>query len=228
MNSTTGKILRQIAVILLGLTAAMNLLGGAGTSCAAFLTKQYPPMWALYDYRWLYQFLMITTIAIGVAGIWAMMGLIKRKEKGFRNVLIILVIGTVLGGIHMAASLILRGKAVPANVKLYTNLFTLILFLILRLPGIWEKINFSGPADKGENSLSGGLAAILSGTLVLTTFIWAGPSHTYQGVNWVFVLDNLLMGFGALLLVGGIGLMIHWMVISLRAEHKKSIETTTS
>lgn len=228
MNQKNGKILRSVAVILLGLTAAMNLLGGAGTTCAAFLTKQYPPMWALNDYRWLYQFLVFATIATGVAGIWAMMSLIKRDEKGFRNALIILVIGTILGGIHMTASLILRGKAVPANVKLYINLITLILFIILRLPGVWEKINFSGPADKGENSLSGGLTAILSGTLILTTFIWSGPSHTYEGVNWVFVLDKLLLVSGVLSLLIGIGLIIHWLVVVFELKRAALTETTSS
>src|SRR5574340_778018 len=32
----TGKILRILAIILFGLTTAMNLLGGIGTSCVAF------------------------------------------------------------------------------------------------------------------------------------------------------------------------------------------------
>jgi hypothetical protein len=44
MNSRIGKALRIIAVILMGLNAAMNLLGGIGTVCAAFLTEKYPPM----------------------------------------------------------------------------------------------------------------------------------------------------------------------------------------
>lgn len=215
-------------MIFLGLTATMNLLGGTGTVCAAFLTKQYPPMWALYDYRLLYQILMITTIATGIAGIWALMGLVRRKENGFRNALIILAIGAVLGGVHVAASLILRGKAVPANVKLYLNIITLVLFLILRLPGVWEKINFNGPADKGENSLSGGLAAIISGGITLSTFIWAGPSHTYQGVNWVLVLDKLLVEFGLLLLIGGIGLIIHWLLLVHHSERTSPIESITS
>jgi hypothetical protein len=228
VNSKSGKTLRVIAVVFLGLTATMNLLGGAGTVCAAFLTKQYPPMWSLYEYRWLYQILMITTIAIGVAGIWALMGLVRRKEYSYRNALILLIIGTVLGGIHVGASLILRGKAVPANMKLYINILTLILFLIMRLPGIWEKINFSGPGDKGEGSLSGGLAAIISGVVTLTTFIWAGPSHTYQGVNWVELFDILILGFGLLMLLGGIGLIAHWLVFVIRSQHTSRIQSPTS
>ena len=55
MNDRKGKALRTIAIIFMGLTAAMNVLGGAGTVCAAFLTKQFPPMWVFMDYQLLYQ-----------------------------------------------------------------------------------------------------------------------------------------------------------------------------
>ena len=36
MNDKTSKVLRATVIIFMGLTAAMNLLGGAGTICAAF------------------------------------------------------------------------------------------------------------------------------------------------------------------------------------------------
>jgi len=81
MNDKTGKTLRIIAIIFMGLAAAMNLLGGIGTVCAAFLTKQFPPMWALLDYQWLYQVLMIVTIIIGIAGVWGTIILTKGKEN---------------------------------------------------------------------------------------------------------------------------------------------------
>ena len=35
--SNIGKILWVVAIIFMGLTATMNLLGGTGTVCAAFL-----------------------------------------------------------------------------------------------------------------------------------------------------------------------------------------------
>ena len=47
------KALRVIAIILLGMTAAMNLLGGAGTYCAAFSSNVGYRMAfkAIMDYR---------------------------------------------------------------------------------------------------------------------------------------------------------------------------------
>jgi hypothetical protein len=184
-------------------------------------------MWDLYDYRLLYQILMITTILLGLAGIWALVRLIQRKEESYKNALIILVIGTILGAVQMGASLYLRGKAVPANMKLYTNLLTLIIFLVIRLPGIWEKINFTGPGDKGEGSLSGGLAAFTSGLVTLSIFFWAGPSHTYLGVNWVELFDQIILGFGLLLTIGGIGLIAQWLALVIQAAYPKIIRKST-
>jgi len=70
MEQSSGKGLRIFAIVFMGMTAAMNILGGIGTVCAAFLTKDFPPMWVFYDYQWQYQVLMITTILIGIAGTW--------------------------------------------------------------------------------------------------------------------------------------------------------------
>ncbi len=58
-----GKVLRVIAILLLGMTAAMNLLGGAGTFCAAFSNNVGYRMAfkAIMDYRWIYQIVMVTT-----------------------------------------------------------------------------------------------------------------------------------------------------------------------
>jgi len=97
MNDKSGRTLRIIAIVFMGLTAAMNILGGIGTVCAAFLTKQFPPMWALLDYQWLYQSLMIATIIVGIAGVWATIVLIRGRATAYRNALIVLVIGTILG-----------------------------------------------------------------------------------------------------------------------------------
>ncbi len=153
MNDTTGKVLRTVGIVFFGLTTAMNLLGGIGTSCAAFLTKQYPPYWALIkeDMQWLYQGLVITTVIIGLAGIWVIIKLIRGKKNAFRNALIVLVIGTILAGIQYYYSLQLFGKAAPANVKFFTNVITLLLFLVFLIPGIKQRVNFSkneGGADK--------------------------------------------------------------------------------
>jgi hypothetical protein len=100
----------------------------------------------------------------------------------------------------------IRGAAAPANVKFYINLVTLIFFLVLSIPGLKEKVDFThggSASDKG----AGGMAAILSAGMTLSAFYWAAPSHTYQGVNWVELLDLSLFVLGFGFLAVGIGLV---------------------
>lgn len=69
----SGKLIKLVAIILFGLTSAMNLLGGAGTSCVAFSNNVGYRMAfkQLMDVRWLYQLFVVTTVIIGIVGIWA-------------------------------------------------------------------------------------------------------------------------------------------------------------
>jgi hypothetical protein len=204
MNDKTGRTLRIIAIIFMGLTAAMNILGGIGTVCAAFLTKQFPPMWALLEYQWLYQSLMITTIIVGIAGVWATIVLIRGRATAYRNALIVLVIGSVLGAIQYYASMTLRGSATPANMKFFINALTLLFFLLLKLPGLRDRVDFTKPGDEETQAATVGLTAVVTGLFVLTTSIWAGPSHSIEGENWVLVLQGQLVATGILLTIVGV------------------------
>lgn len=204
MNDKTGRTLRIIAIIFMGLTAAMNILGGIGTVCAAFLTKQFPPMWALLEYQWLYQSLMITTIIVGIAGVWATIVLIRGRATAYRNALIVLVIGSVLGAIQYYASMTLRGSATPANMKFFINALTLLFFLLLKIPGLRDRVDFTKPGDEETQAATVGLTAVVTGLFVLTTSIWAGPSHSIEGENWVLVLQGQLVATGILLTIVGV------------------------
>ena len=217
MNDKTGKTLRIIAIIFMGLAAAMNLLGGIGTVCAAFLTKQFPPMWALLDYQWLYQVLMIVTIIIGIAGVWGTIILTKGKENAYRNALIILVLGTLFGAIQYFASLALRGKATPANMKFFLNAFTLLLFLVLGLPGLRDRVHFT-KTDSETQSTAAGLTAIVTGLVTISVYLWAGPSHTFENSNWVLVLDGQLLGTGALLMIAGVVTLLRRKIAHQKEE----------
>ena len=214
MNTRTGKVLRAIGIFFFGLSTIMNLLGGIGTSCAAFLTDQYPSFLTLINenMQWLYQGLVITTVLIGLAGIWVLIELIRCRENGFRNALIVLVIGTVLAGIQYYYSLQLFGRAAPANMKFYFNLIALILFLIFLIPGVRERVNFSMSEGSMDINTSGGLAAITMGVILLATPLWAGPSHTYQGVNWVHLLQVELNISGILLTGAGVALLARVLI----------------
>jgi len=220
MNDRTGKVLRSVGLIFFGLATAMNLLGGIGTTCAAFLTRQYPPYWALIkqDMQWLYQGLVITTVLIGLVGIWVLIELIRGKKNAFRNALIVLVIGTILSGIQFYYSMQLFGKATPANVKFFSNALTLILFLIFLIQGVRQKVSFTKHEGGTDKETAGGLAAIMVGILLLTTPIWAGPSHTYQGMNWVHLLQTELNISGILLTGGGIAILTKVLFDVIRQE----------
>lgn len=207
MRDVYGKALRILAIVFMSLTAAMNLLGGVGTVCAAFLTANFPPMQALMDFQWLYQALVVVTLLLGVGGAWAVIQLVRGASNSYRNAVLLLLAGTLVGGVHMYASLALRGKAVPANVKFYVNAFTLLIFLLLGLPGVRERVDFDsgGSEDRGA---AAGLAAVIVGLIVFTTSLWAGPSHAYEGVNWVQVLERSLAVGGALLVFGGLARLL--------------------
>ena len=221
MNDRTGKVLRTLGIIFFGLATLMNLLGGIGTSCAAFFTKQYPPYWALIkeDMQWLYQGLVITTVILGIVGIWVTVQLVKGKKTAFRNALVVLVFGTILAGIQYYYSMQLFGKAAPANVKFFSNAFTLILFLVYLIPGIRERVNFSNNGGSTDKDTAGGLAAIVVGIILLTTPIWAGPSHTYLGENWVNLLQTPLYICGILITGGGIALLMRVAIDIIRQEY---------
>jgi hypothetical protein len=220
MNEKTGRILRTVAIVFIGLTAAMNILGGAGTTCAAFgITRADRIAFAdLYDYKWLYQILVVTTILIGLAGVWATIALAKGKRKAFRNTLIVLIIGTVLGAVQFIASMALRGEATPANVKFLANAVTLVLFLFIRVPSIWQHVDFSAPESRIDGATAGGLAAIVAGVIVMTVPSWAGPSHTFFGENRVNVLLGPVTLGGLTLIVVGLLLLARQIIKAIRSS----------
>lgn len=216
MTAKTARILWIVAVVAMGLTATMNLLGGIGTVCAAFLTEEFPPMRVLLDYQWLYQRLMLITIGVGIAGAWVTQGLFRGGPHAYRNAVAVLVVGSVLGELYMRASLELRGKMVPANMKFYTNLFTLILFLILGLPSIRQSVSFSRPRGRTEAAAAAGLAALVVGMVMLTVGWWVGASHTHNGTDWTDVLQPYLSIAGIAFASGGLGVFVKAALTLLR------------
>jgi hypothetical protein len=208
MTAKSARILWIVAVVAMGMTTAMNLFGGIGTVCAAFLTDNFPPMLVLMDHQWLYQRMMLITIAIGIAGASVTFALFRGGSHVYRNALLVLIAGVVLGEMHARASLELRGKMVPANIKFYTNLFTLILFLILGLPSIRGGISFSRPRGKTEAAAAGGMAALFVGVAMLTMPLWVGSSHSYEGTDWTNVLQPGLSIVGLAFTAGGLGVFL--------------------
>lgn len=203
-NNFFAKALRFIGILLMGLTGGFTLLGGIGTSCAAFNPTGFSESMALLaPFQWLYILFVLTGIAIGVWGIWATVKLVKGTSDSYKMSMQALVAGVVIGFIHIYVSRALRGKSMPVDAVVYTTVLTLIVFLLFRIPGIWQGIDFG---KGGSNRTAGGAAAILLGALTLTIQYTMASTHTWNGVNYAdaFNTGMTVIGIGLLLLGAGI------------------------
>ena len=70
------KFFRFIGIMFMGITAAVTLLGGVGTTCVALNAANYDSMKAIADYQWLYIAYVVIGVALGVLGIRATIQLI--------------------------------------------------------------------------------------------------------------------------------------------------------
>lgn len=198
-NSFFAKFLRFIGIVLMALTGGFTLLGGIGTTCAALFPTNYESMAALAPFQWLYILFVITGIAIGVWGIRATVKLVKGASDSYKMSIQVLVAGAAVGILHIYMSRMLRGTSMPVDAVVYTTILTLIVFLLFRIPGIWQGVNF----DKGgSNRTAGGAAAIIVGALTLTIQYTMGATHTWGGVNYAdaFNASMTAVGVGCLLL----------------------------
>ena len=202
-NSFIAKFLRFIGIVLMALTGGFTLLGGVGTTCAALAPTKYESMASLAPFQWLYILFVLTGIVIGVWGIWATIKLVKGTSDSYKMSIQALTAGVVIGFIHIYMSRMLRGKSMPVDAVVYTTVLTLIVFLIFRIPSIWQRVNFN---KGGSNRTAGGAAAIILGTLTMTIQYTMGATHTWGGVNYAdaFNFGMTLSGIGLLLLGAGI------------------------
>lgn len=165
-------------------------------------------MAGLVDFKWLYQLFVLLNVAVGIAGIWAVVNLVRGKQHAYRNAVIVLVVGLLVSGVHMATSEILRGASAPNNMRVYVNLFTLALFLFFRIPFIWRQIDWEGGRGSGA---AAGLAMIVGGLMALTVQMWSGPTHTWGGINFADVWHTELLIVGSVFLFCGL-LLLAWAI----------------
>jgi len=196
-----GKIVRIVAIILFGLTVVFSLLGGIGTSCVALGAEKYESMRALVPYKWLYQLLVVVTIAASIYGIKALLNMVKNRPSAFKEALWALVACLALAVIQVAASRLLRGKSMPNDMRVYISLLTLIVFLVLRIPGVWNRSGM-GQGDGDGGRLAAGISLFICGAAILTVQWWAGPTHTWNGVNFADAWHVQLAVLGWVLVAG--------------------------
>ncbi len=209
VNSFFAKFLRFVGILLMALTGGFTLLGGIGTTCAALFPTNFGSMAALAPFQWLYILFVLTGIALGVMGIRATVLLIKGADKSYRDALIALIAGVVIGFIHIAVSRALRGKSMPVDAVVYTTLLTLIVFLLFRIPAVWQGVDFSKGNVK-SNKPAGGAAAILLGALTLTIQYTMASTHTWGGVNYADAFNTSMTLTGMALMLFGAALFVRW------------------
>ena len=208
------KLLRFIGILFMGITAAVTLIGGVGTTCVALNPTAYDSMKAIAPYQWLYILYVLIGVALGVLGIRSTIQLIRGKDGAEKTALFVLIGGVVVGAIHMATSRALRGSSMPVDGVVYITALTLILFLIFRIPGV-ASLKIFEKDDKSQDS-AGGVTTFAIGALTLAVQYWAGPSHLLGGTNYADAFHNFMSIAGISLLLFGAGL-IAWSFPAVRA-----------
>lgn len=206
-NSIFSKILRFLGILLMSLTAAFTILGGAGTSCAALLPTKWDSMAPLAPFQWLYILYVIITIAIGVLGIRAVVKLVKGHKDSYKTALIALVAGVLIGGLHIYTSRMLRGSSMPVDAVVYMTVLTLVVFLLIRIPPIWKGVDYS-KAPRKEKKATAGVSSIVAGFLCLTIQYFMAGTHTWSNVNYADAFHATMVLSAMICLLVGIALVI--------------------
>jgi hypothetical protein len=224
-NNWFARILRFVGIVLMALTGGFTLLGGIGTFCAALYPDRYESMAALIPFQWLYIAFMVTGIVIGIWGIVATVLLVRGTRNSYMTSLLALVAGVVVGGFHIYMSRMLRGKSMPVDVVVYASVFTLAIFLLFRLPGIWKGVNFS-KGDSRSNRPAGGVAAILLGIITLSIQYMMAATHTWDGINYADAFNTTLSMLGIMLMLGGLGLLLAPLFRHVQVDelHKQPVD----
>jgi hypothetical protein len=89
----------------------------------------------------------------------------------------------------------------------YTTLLTLIIFMIFKIPAIWQGVDFT-KAKTSDNKKAGGAAAMMMGLFTLTVQYTMGATHTWGGVNYADAFNTSMTVIGIGLLLFGAGIFV--------------------
>jgi hypothetical protein len=197
-----GKTIRILAVILFGLTVVFSLMAGIGSTCVALGAEKFSSMAALIPYKWLYQILVILTLGAALYGAKALVDLVKNRKAAFKEAVMAIIACLIVAVAQVIASRMLRGKSMPNDLRVYISLAALLAFGLLRLPPVWRQSGMGAGGDSG--ALAAGLSLFISGVSILTVQWWAGPAHTWEGVNFADAWHTQLALLGWGLVVGSL------------------------
>jgi hypothetical protein len=209
MSQKTATLVRRIVIVLVGLAVAFTLLGGLGSTCVAFNAEKYGKAFEKFiGYKSEYQMMVYISIVTALVGIFATWALVKGKKWGFVLALIVLIVGAATAGTQMYYTSTIKQvsffKTPPTSMRFFTTLLALIALLIVRLPRIWQRVDFSKAGGGSSTGPAAGLTACVMGVLTITTPLWAGPTHTFDGYNFVNVLQWPLLLGGLAMIVAGL------------------------
>ena len=116
-NKWWAKLMRIVGIVLMSLTAAFTLMGGAGTTCVALNPTGYEGKFAgIASFQWLWILFVLIGIAAGIMGVRAVVLLIKGSKKAYRATIIALLVGTIINAIHMSGEMTL-GQVQMGNLE---------------------------------------------------------------------------------------------------------------
>jgi hypothetical protein len=195
-------------------------MGGIGTSCVALAAEKYDSMVGIVPFKWLYQLFVVVTIAIAIYAIRATYRFGKAKQGSYPQAIIILIIGLVVSLIHMIASRMLRGASMPNDARVYMNALTLIVFALFNLKKARQALGLDVPGGADASGGGVGAAFTVMGVMALTVHLFAGPTHTWGGINYADVWHTELQFAGWGLILLGIG----WIAAAVLKPEGKLVE----
>ena len=219
-NKWWAKLLRIVGIVFMSLTAAFTLMGGAGTTCVALNPTGYDGKFAgIAPFQWLWILFVLVGVAAGIMGVRAIVLLVKGTKNAYRYALIALILGTALNAVHLFASRALRGSSMPVDGVLYTNVLTLIIFLLFRIPGVWQGVDYEKPErEKKTGKQAAAIALGATGFLALTIQFLMAPTHIIGGINYADVWHTTLTLIGLALILGGVATAVYTEFAPLRRK----------
>lgn len=193
--------LKAIAAILLAGTAAMLITSGVGTVCVAWGAENWEGFEHYAEYSTIYQVITVITLMTGFAASLVTYGFLKGEKWAFNTAIITMLIAIASGAVHMWYSNMLRGSTMPAAVRVYLAILTILFLVFIKL----LKVDLNRPMGKFRSyGTPTGMALLAAGLGLLSTPLYAGPSH---GDNLNYLLPELYI-IGGIFSITGLTLII--------------------